>query len=632
MLTAMISLCILAEAKEKPKYLIQQIPAALKENANAVFWVDRSSFQIFSHSKATHKVFRAVTIFNENAKDLTSIIVNYDRLSKVTSIKGAIYDANGQMIKRTKSSDIYDQSMVHGSLFSDDRLKHMGLSHGAYPYTIEYEYEVEYKYLFLIPSYFQYEGEKISLMSSEYSLIYPRNLKPRFKATLIDAEPTVLDMGNNFESTTWSFGNLKPMKLEPAGPSFYEVVPNIVAAPTEFEFDGYRGSMASWDDFGNWVKSLNDGRSVLNESTRNKIISMTKDLPTDEAKVKVLYEYMQNKTRYVSIQLGIGGYQPFEASVVDQNGYGDCKALSNYMTSMLKVIGIKSHYVLVKSGRIPLELDVDFPRPQFDHAIVCVPLQQDTLWLECTSQSVPFGYMGYHTGNRKALALTDQGAKVVYTPRYTEKENLQIRTAHVVVAENGNAKAKVTTAYSGLQYENYGLDAILGDTYENQKKWVLNTTSIPSFDLNTFSFINQKDRIPTAVLNLDLNLNRFATVSGKRLFLTPNIMNRSTFIPEKVENRKTEIVLHSAFTDIDTIRFSVSEKVYPEFLPEPVKLESKFGVYESSFILNSGEVIYVRKFSKRSGTFSPNTYTELIDFYKAINRADNTKLVFLTKT
>ena len=628
----MLALCMLAEGKEKPKYLVQLIPAALKENANAVFWADQSSFQIHSHSKGTHKVFRAVTIFNDNAKDLTSVIVTYDKLSKVTSIKGAIYGADGRVIKRIKPSDIYDQSMVEGALFSDNRLKHMGLSHGAYPYTIEYEYEVEYKYLFYIPPYIQYEDEKISLMSSEYTLIYPRELKPRFKSTLISAEPVVSDLGGNVESTTWSFRDLKPVKLEYLGPSFYDAVPNIVVAPTEFEFDGYRGSMASWDAFGKWVNTLNEGRSTLDEATRKKIISMTKDLPTDEAKIKALYEYMQIRTRYVSIQLGIGGYQPFEARVVDQNGYGDCKALSNYMTSMLKVIGIKSHYVLVKSGYPPRKLDVDFPRPQFDHAIVCVPLQQDTLWLECTSQTVPFGYMGYHTGNRKALALTDQGAKVVTTPRYTEKENLQIRTADVIVAENGNAKASVSTSYSGLQYENYSLDVILNDTYENQKKWVLNTTSIPSFDLNNFAFINKKERIPTAILNLDLNLNRFATVSGKRLFLTPNIMNRSTFIPEKVENRKTDIVLHSAFTDIDTIRFSVSEKIYPEFLPEPIKIESQFGVYESSFIHNSGQVIYIRKYTKRKGTFPPEQYNALIEFHRAINRADNTKLVFLTKT
>jgi transglutaminase-like putative cysteine protease len=627
-----LSFSLYTEGKDKPKYLPQLIPAALKENANAVFWVDQSSFQIHSHSKGTHKVFRAVTIFNAKAKDLSSVVVTYDKLSKITSIKGAIYDANGQVVKRLKSSEIYDQSMAEGSLFSDNRLKHMNLSHGAYPYTVEYEYEVEYKYMFYIPPYIQYEDEKVSLMSSEYTLVYPRDLKPRFKATLISSEPVVSDLGNNIESVKWSFSSLLPMKREFMGPSFFEVVPNIVVAPTNFEYEGYRGSMATWDDFGKWVGTLNQGRDKLDDATRTKIINLTKDLPTDEAKIKALYEYMQNKTRYVSIQLGIGGYQPFEASVVDQNGYGDCKALSNYMVAMLKTIGIKSHYVLVKSGSVPVKLDVSFPRPQFDHAIVCVPLQQDTVWLECTSQTVPFGYMGFHTGNRKALALTEEGAKVVSTPRYTEKENLQIRTADVIVSEDGNATATVSTSYSGLQYENGNLDFILNDTYENQKKWVLNNTSIPSFELNKFSFVNRKDKIPTAILKLDLDLNRFATVSGKRLFLTPNIMNRSTFIPEKIENRKTDIVLNMAYTDLDTIRFSVSEKIYPEFLPEPVKVESRFGVYEASFIHGNGQVIYIRKFTRRNGTYPPDSYNELIEFYKAINRADNMKLVFLTKT
>ncbi len=85
--------------------------------------------------------------------------------------------------------------------------------------------------------------------------------------------------------------------------------------------------MDSWTNFGAWIISLNKGRSVLPEETKKKLHSLTDGLKTTEEKVKVVYEYMQNRTRYVSIQLGIGGFQPFEASVVDQTGYGDCSGI-----------------------------------------------------------------------------------------------------------------------------------------------------------------------------------------------------------------------------------------------------------------------------------------------------------------
>jgi transglutaminase-like putative cysteine protease len=108
--------------------------------------------------------------------------------------------------------------------------------------------------------------------------------------------------------------------------------------------------MATWDDFGKWVAVLNHGRDELPAKTKQEITALTSGMKTVEEKTKVLYEFLQNKTRYVGIQLGIGGYQPFEASVVDETGYGDCKALSNYMVSMLKAVGIKANYCLINAG------------------------------------------------------------------------------------------------------------------------------------------------------------------------------------------------------------------------------------------------------------------------------------------
>jgi hypothetical protein len=616
-----------------PKYPVTDIPEELKINVNVVIREDQMIFKILSKSKASLYVHEVITILNDKGKDYASEIVSYDKLSKIKDFNGAVYDASGKQIKRLKNSEIYDQSAFDGfSLYSDARFKSIDLAQGSYPYTVEFDYEIEYKYLFYIPGFVVVPEEKISVQHASFSLLFPQDLAPRYSVRNTEIKAKLEKTNEGLESITWSFENVKPIKFEPYGPLRSELVTSIHAAPSAFEYDNYSGTMATWDQFGQWIAALNKGRNILPEDTKQKIKQLTASLKTTEEKVKAVYEYMQNKTRYVSIQLGIGGFQPFEASVVDQTGYGDCKALSNYMVALLESINIRSHYALISAGPNASNLKAEFPSSQFNHAIVAVPNGKDTLWLECTSQSNPFGYQGSFTGDRKALLITDNGAKIVNTVRYTADQNLQSRTADVDVQASGDAKAVIKTTYSGVQYENDNLDATLNNQYDEQKKWIQENTKIPSFDVNSFSMSSHKSKIPSAIVKLDLTLRRYATVSGKRIFLSPNLMNRSSYVPEKVESRKTNVVRRMNYTDLDTIRFHLPEGIYPEFLPEPVKLKSQFGEYEAMYKVDQGSLVYIRRVKMTKGDFPPEAYQELIDFYKKISKADNTKLVFLSKT
>ncbi len=631
-LTVILFVVISLSAKAgDPKFPVSAIPDDLKKDVNVVVREDQMTFTILSQSKAILHVFFVATIFNENGKNFAEETVGYDKLSKVTMFKGSVYNANGESIKRLKNSEIYDRSAYDGfSLYSDARLKHIDLSHGSYPYTIEFEYEIEYKFLFIIPGSALVSQEKVSCQHFSYTLVYPENLKPRYKTFNISDNPTATK-NDGIETTSWSFKNIQPIKFEPLSKR-EEMIAQITVAPTRFEYDNYIGTMTTWDEFGKWIGTLNKDRNILPEETKQKIRQLTANLKTSEEKAKVLYEYMQNKTRYVSIQLGIGGFQPFEASVVDKTGYGDCKALSNYMVAMLNEVGVKANYILIRAGEGAAGIKQDFPSSQFNHAIVAVPNGKDTLWLECTSQTNPFGYQGTFTGDRQALMITNDGAKIVNTIQYSAEQNVQSRRADVFVDLSGNAKAKIKTNYSGIQYENDHLNFMLRDQYDDQKKWVQKTTSIPSFDINSFSMKNIKDKIPTAIVDLDLTLNRLATVSGKRIFITANLMNRSTFIPEKVEARRTKVVRKSTYIDLDTIRYHLPEGIYPEFLPTPIKLKNRFGEYEATFQLDQDNLLYIRKVKMNKGEFPAESYTELIDFYRSMNKSDNIKIVFLSKT
>lgn len=623
--------CITVFAKEDPKYPVSAIPEDMKTGMYAVIREQELRFEINSVSSSTTYYRVVITILNSNAKNYGKEVIGYDKFNVVKSFKGVAYDAAGNVIKKLKQSDIYDQSAFDGfSLYSDNRLKRADLSQGTYPYTVEFECETEQKCLFFIPDFSLYEDDEISIQKSKYTLVYPPALKPRYKLFKIQ-EPKTFSL-NGKEVLEWSFENIKPEKFERLSPDHDQIIPNISTAPQAFEFDNYAGRMDSWENFGKWITLLNKDKNVLPEATKKKVQELTRNAATTEEKVRILYEHLQGKTRYVSIQLGIGGYQPFAASIVEQNGYGDCKALSNYMVSMLDAAGVKANYILIRAGENSPDIDVNFPSSQFNHAIVAVPDKKDTLWLECTSQTNPFGYMGSFTGGRHALMITENGGKLIRTPVYTAEQNTQSRTADVFVELTGDAKAKVKTTYRGLQYENGDLNFIVNGKYDDQKEWVQDNTEIPAFDIMSFSMTNHKDKVPAAVVNLDLTLKRFATVSGKRIFLTPNLMNRSTYIPEKLESRKTNVVLRTAYTDLDTIRYHLPEGIYPEFLPEPAKVKSRFGEYESTFTVDQGSLLYIRKVKMNKGEYPAETYKELTEFYRNINKADNTKLVFMSKT
>ncbi len=614
-----------------PVFPVSAIPEDLTKNMYGVIREEIFEFRVLAKDKSSYRVREVITILNPNGKRLSEKVVGYDKTRRILSLKAAIYDANGKLIRKVKPSEIYDRSAYDGfSLFSDNRIKYIDLTHNVFPYTVEFEYEVENKFLYSFPTWHLYNDDEVSIQRSVYTILYPPELKPRYK-TVNATEPTKTIIGSN-ESLEWVYTNFKPQRWEKLSPALERIVPTVLAGPVDFEYGGYPGKMDSWENFGKWQWSLNAGRDQLSEATVQKVKTLTEG-KSDYEKIKILYEFLQSKTRYVSIQVGIGGLQPFEARVVDEMGYGDCKALSNYMVALLKEVGIKGYYTTIMAGEGEGDVFTDFPNDQSNHIIVAVPHKKDTVWLECTSQTTPFGYLGRFTQNRYGHLIAENGSKLVRTPAFSADNDVLVRKAAVTMGTNGRGSAAVVTRYRGARYDDAHVGHYTMSAADAQKTWIQKNVRIPAFDIQTYSMKTiYEDRAPVALVSVNLSLPNLATVSGKRIFLTPNLMNRNSFVPEKVERRTHKVVVSVPFTDIDTIEYQIPEDIFPEFLPEPVTIKSSFGEYESRFVVDQGKVIYFRRLKINSGEFPAESYQELIDFYRSITKADNVKLVFLTKT
>lgn len=609
-------------------YATHTIPATLTANANAVKRMEDIRFEVINDGEAIFKHKYAITILNENGDAHAVLVEYYDKLRSVRSIEGTLYDAAGNPLKKLKSRDVLDESAVDNSSLMDDyRRKFHHFYHRVYPYTVEYEIEVRYNNTLFFPSWLPQEGEHYSVQGSRMTVVFPQDYSVRHKAFNYTGTPAE-GTEKNRKTLTWMVESLPAISQEDAAPDWQELTTKVILGPTAFGIEDYKGNMSGWTEFGQFVHALKKDRDVLPPAIKARVGQLTAGITDPREKIQVLYRYLQKETRYISIQLGIGGWQPFDATFVAEKGYGDCKALTNYMYALLKEAGIPSYYTLVRAGRFKNILP-DFPSQQFNHVILCVPLQQDTVWLECTSQTLPAGYLGDHTANRYALLVSEKGGKLVTTPRYSISDNLQHRTIKAKVNEDGTLAATINTDYYAMQQDElHGMINALSK--EKVKKYLENELEFATYDINNFSYTEFNRGLPAIHEQLDVQVSNYATISGKRLFVTPNLMTRS-YRKMGDEKRTQDICFYYEYKDVDTTEIQLPAGYAVESLPQEVKLSTPFGLYRCSVQFADNKLTYTRSLEQFCGRYPATEYGALAKFYAAIYKADRSRVVLVKK-
>ncbi|MGI4864556.1 MAG: DUF3857 domain-containing transglutaminase family protein [Janthinobacterium lividum] len=643
MLVAFLGTLLLAGAPV-PKYPADAIAPALRENAHAVVRTYDEVVTVKSTSQLIRHVHEVVTILDPaGSRGNGELVVYYDDLNRINYLRGAVYDAQGHLLHQLKASEVGDQGLGSsgGSFMTDTRIRYADLRQPTTPYTVEFEYEVASSNTLFYPNWHPQEEENVSLENATLQVTTPLPL--RFEEQLLPAGAASAPVvAGNQTTYRWQLANRPAVEVEPLSPPLAEQLPAVHLAPATFEVQGYAGSLASWQSLGLWTYQLGKGRDQLPPALAAKMAQLLISDPDPRARARKVYEYLQSSTRYVSVQLGLGGWQTAPATAVATGGYGDCKALSNYTCALLKAAGLPAYVALVGAGSTHADVRASFPSSQFNHAILCMPLAAhgttpaDTVWLECTSQTDAFGYMGSFTGNRHALLLTPDGGHLVATPRYGAQANRQQRRTDLWLDATGSAKASVRTQRVGLAQDRYA--QLLHDADpEEQKKYITNHLPVSHVTITSLrlaaTLAPGSPALPGVVERLGLDLPGVATVAGRRLLLEPNLLGRLAALPAQVGPRQSPLALPPASLVQDTVRLHLPAGFKVDNIPEPVQLTSAYGTYTSTCTtLPDGTLQYVRQLETRrpAGTTLPAAkYSEYQDFRRKINQADHAQLVLI---
>ena len=532
-------------------YKVSDIPPALKESSRSVIRLHSREFTVTGINSGLLKVTMALTVLNDNGINDAALVEEYDKYRKVSAIKGRVYDEFGDLIKKIGVDEIHDFSAIAGySLYEDKRVKYMNPEVRNVPFTVEYSYEVEFKGLFYYPAYIPVPDYSIAVEKSTYKAVIPKGRTLNYLATNMPNEVNISsDEYSNIY--VWEIENFKALKYEPLSPAQLEFFPLVRLAPVDFEIGGVAGNSGSWLSLGDWFAQLNEGRDVLPEPTVARIRDLVSNTDNDFDKIKRIYEDMQGRVRYANVKVGMGGWQPIDATTVDRLSYGDCKALTNYMKALLKAANIDSYYCLVSAGDQTAEIVESFPSMQFNHVILCVPLNADTVWLECTSQHLPCGFLGSFTANRNALLIDKNNSRLLKTIDYTLYDNVQTGFSQVILNDAGGGNVIFSNKYCGLNYDEM-ISQYLADNTDKKKR-ISERMYFPDFNILEFSYLETKSCQPKMEERISVDFDNYVTVFNSRYLLPLNCNNKVTSSPPTLRDRKTPIDIANSYLEIDTI-------------------------------------------------------------------------------
>ncbi len=610
------------------EYNVLLIPDSLRKGASVVKRSEEYILTIKSPAKYTLYKKHAYTILNASSRYYAKYVTGYDKFSSIISVSGRMFNSMGKQIKHTKKSEWTDNSAYDGfSLLSDARYKENEFYSAEYPFTVEYEEEDEHNGTQGFPVWMPQSNPLMSVQNSKFTIIAPADYVVRFKQMNFKDAPVISQKGD-IKTYTWEINNIKAKKYESGAPPISEIVPMVFFAPSKFEVQGFSGDMSSWLAYGKFMYQLIKDRDVLPEAIKKKVHELTDHIKGDKEKIFILYDFMQKNTRYISIQLGIGGWQPFEASYVAENKYGDCKALSNYMIALLKEAGIKGKYVEIYGGKTPPPFIEDFTFSQSNHVISCVPLDKDTIWLECTSQTGAPGYMGSFTGNRKAILIDETGGHIVQTPVYSVADNIQVRVVKAVADDQGNLIAEINTSYSGLQ-QDFAHSLMHQASKEEREQYLNKMFNLPTYQVVKSNYTEHRDVVPSLDEYLQILLNSYVTITGKRLFIAPNLFGGGIekLLPDTA--RQYDYVVNDPYRDIDSVEIKIPAGYKTESVPRDISLQNKFGKYSSTTKILDDKIIYFRLMEQYSGRFEAREYNDLVLFYQQISKADRSRVVLV---
>jgi len=566
---------------------------------------------------------------NKRAEEsrFTDIEITHQKNEKITSLEGWLEDSSGKVIRKLQKKEIVEAAAETGESFYDDYLTiRFTLRHNEYPYYLCYSYTRSDPNYLIIAGWSPVLEYDIPTHKATLSLTVPNGYEFLVDTTGVKLVQTLKVAYGTFYQ--WSSSYEKPLKPEVYSPPLSDFCPKIKIAPKIFNYS-VNGSFQSWSDYGKWFNDILYGLDKLPVYEINKANEMVKNTSSTCEKVRILYHYLQDNTRYINVSTKFGGLVPMPAQYVVDNKYGDCKALVNYQKALLESVGIKSYYTVVYAGSPVIESDKGIPFPNFNHIILLVPDGKDSIWLDCTGRTNPFNYLGTFTSGRKAFVINKDKSEFAWTQCPSVAESESVRNFRFKVDAFGRMTVDASFLLKGDDFEDFlGVKTELDE--KEQQKLLNRFLAYSNLEASTYKIeMTSRDSKEISFCTYG-QANRFLKTIQNDFAVMPVAFRLPDFEAPAKRKLPVKLILPSACRD--TIRVEVSNTLAIVSLPKEVNLENEFGFYRLSASANGNLITLIKEYCVLPGEYSKEKYTAFYTFISAVKKYEKSCGIILTNS
>ncbi|HEX5003919.1 MAG TPA: DUF3857 domain-containing protein [Gemmatimonadales bacterium] len=431
--------------------------------------------------------------------------------------------------------------------------------------------------------------------------------------------PRRTEEGGGRRVLTWATANLPRLKPELYAADSNDIYMSVAVS-----------SPLTWRDIGEWYGKLAADRYALPPDLAGQVRQMVTGARTARDTAAIVQQWVAQDIRYLSIALGIGGYQPRTPAEVVASGFGDCKDKATLFVAAMRSLGFDAAPVLASSGG---GVNRELPSlEQFNHAIAYVTLPEGRAYTDLTVEFLPLGLIPGGLQGEFGLAVPPAGGTENVTfPEETAAQQLSVMELRGRVDTEGRFNGTYQESVIGSRQ--WDLRASFETPMDSAARANFSRRIAQGWfpgargdSLRAFQGLKLAE--PAAV-SLAVQDGRALRRSGSTWMLENPIGTAGKFndVADALEEQPTRrfpIDASSVIGPEETvvrIRMALPAGWRPQ-LPPSVHATSIFGDFSGTYAFANDTLEITRRVSGTRGIFPPDTIHDLIRWFREMGADD----------